>query len=115
MDLLDNNEHASVVAALQVAKEWGVPPLTVLAGRPNHWRLDDTLLARALSDYEATRVNEHGFPKRLSEDRRNAKRFTVDDRTVDYAVKAMDEWQARQEKSKRQLPPGVRPRIRFNP
>lgn len=97
-----------MLQALRVAKAWGVPPLSVIAGRPNVWRPEDTLLAAALIEYEATRVNELGFDKRVSEDRANAKRFQVEDRKVDYALKAWDQWQQRQQQTKRTLPPGVR-------
>ena len=115
VEVLDTAENTGVVEALRVAKAWGVPPLTVMAGRPNKWRPEDTLLARALIEYEATCVNELGFPKRVSEDRTNAKKFKVEDRKVDYALRAWDEYQAAQQKTKRKLPPGVRPTVVYKP
>lgn len=104
-----------MVEVLQAARKWGVPPLTMLVGRPNRWRHEDSVFARALEIYESTRVNEYGFPKRRAEDRLESRNFRVEARTVDYAVKAMDDWQAKQEKAKKQLPAGVRPRLVYDP
>ena len=104
-----------MVEVLQAARAWQIPPLTMLAGRPNYWRHEDTQFARALEIYESTRVNEYGFPKRRAENRLESRNFRVEARTVDYAVKTMDEWQARQEQGKKKLPAGVRPRLVYDP
>lgn len=115
VEALDSDKYEWMVEVLQAAKAWGVPPLTMLVGRPNRWRSEDTTFARALEIYEQTRVNQYGYPIRRAEDRALSRHFQVDDRTVDYSVKAMDEWEKRRADSDRKLPSGVRPRVVFKP
>lgn len=57
-----------MVSALKTAKSWGRSPLSVLAGRPERWTTDDTILAMAFDAYQATRVDQFGFPRRRSEE-----------------------------------------------
>lgn len=83
------------VELLGVAKEWGVPPLTALGGRPPVWRQDDTLLAAAHSRYMSERVGPSGYPKRVATDPEVAGQWNVDDETEDYAQTALNEWDAK--------------------
>lgn len=115
MGFLDSDEGSGVVSALQAGRAWNIPPLTILADRPNQWRPEDTLLARALLEYESTRLNSLGIPKRLAEDRENSRRFVVNTSVVDYSLAAMDRWQAQQRDAKRELPAGVRAFVEYKP
>lgn len=77
---------------LEVAKTWQKPPLTVLAGRPDTWRDDDTLLALAYQRYRASRVGPSGWPLRLAGDAGEQDSWTVDEDTIDYAQTALNTW-----------------------
>ena len=64
--------------------------MTVLAGRPEVWRVEDSLLAAAFARYKASRVGPSGYPwRKVSEATDN---WNVDVR-VDHAQAALDKWE----------------------
>ena len=100
-----------MVEVLRSAKSWHVRPLEMLCVRRSGWTLEDTMLARALDEFEGTRVGWGGFPKRLSEDPMQDGEFDVDDRGRDYAKAAYDEWAAQERKRNGDPEPGRVPRV----
>ena len=56
-----------MVRALRSARKWGQRPTEFLGVRYGWWTSVDAQLAQALDEYEATRVDEFGYPKWLSE------------------------------------------------
>lgn len=90
---------------------WRKPPLTVVAGRPEVWRADDSLLAAAYLRYRAERVGPSGIPLRLAGDAGEADSWVVDEDTIDYAQTALNQWQAERDSKSQDA---VLPRVRFH-
>lgn len=69
VEWLDSEDGEWLLPYLRVARAYGKPPLTVIAGRPEVWRHEeDTALAVALDIYEQTRLDHLGLPKRKTEE-----------------------------------------------
>lgn len=94
-----------------MARKWGRPPLTVLSGRPDVWRVDDTRLALALERFEKGCVDAMGFPTRLSEDPAYEDAWDVDADAVNFAARVLEQWR----KDNPEPVPGVTPRVVFHP
>lgn len=108
MAALDSDEDGWVVEALRAAKAWGIPPTTILAGRPKQWNDEDMLLAIALQRYESQRVAPSGYPWRMAgvDDA-----WEVEDTRTDYALKALHDWRD----ENKDIGPGVEPVLRYHP
>ena len=111
MGLLDTDEYEWVVDFLRVARDWKVPPLTVLAGRPPVWRHEDTLLGVALTGYERVCLDSNGEPRRRTENEDFADAYEVDGTVTNYVEQAVGKWRDEQDV----VEPGVRPNLVFQP
>lgn len=108
MAALDSDEDEWAVEALRAAKAWGIPPTTILAGRPQRWKDEDMLLAIALQRYEASRVAPSGYPWRQASE---PDAFEVEDTRTDYASQALADWR----EDNKDLDAGVEPILRYHP
>lgn len=111
MAWLDSDDGAWAASLLRVAQQWGKPPLTMLAGRPDQWRHDDTLLAAAYSEYQLTRLDGQGRPQRLSEDPDQGDAWDVDAETINWPMARIEEWR----KANPEPPAGTVPKVVYHP
>lgn len=95
-----------MVDSLRGAKDWGMSPLRFLGQASTGWWEEDSLLASALTRYEATRIGAFGYPKRLTEGDTEGW-FEVQLRQ-DNAQLAFDQWRRDQ---KGDPPPGMVPTV----
>lgn len=95
-----------MIRFLRVARDYSRPPVTVLTGRPERWRTEDSLLAAAYDKYLQERVGPSGYPLRLAtlEDP-----WELDDDLVDQVQALHEEWSAEKH------PPGSVPRVSYHP
>ena len=77
---------------LKAAREWRLPPTTLICGRPEKWVAEDRLLVLALHDYETTRLDHLKLPKRATEEGDNEGWWEVEEHT-NAAQQALDQYQ----------------------
>lgn len=69
------------------------------------------ILAAAYEEYQRTRVDDLGFPKRLSEAEDAGDDFDVDAETINHAHAVLEQWK----KENPEPPLGTQPRVIYHP